>query len=106
MFPIREFEKRFREILEKLDELDAGKADDEWEELNATFEDALFVIESTDPEEEDWEEAFTDALEEFDDLTVGYRQQIGKISGLESYVERLENVVSMAKMNFYPTKET
>lgn len=106
MFPIREFESRFREILEKLDELDAGTEDDEWDELNATFEDALFVIESTDPEEEDCEEAFADALEEFDDLTVGYRKQIGKISGLEPYVVRLENVVSMAKMNFYPTKGT
>ena len=47
MFPIREFEKRFREILDDLDELREGAGGDALEaldEMNADYEDALFVI--------------------------------------------------------------
>jgi len=98
MFPIREFEKRFREILAQLDELrDAAEDADTMEELNAEFEDALFVIECADPNEEEWQEEFEDALEEFDDLCESY--EVLKDSALEDTIQRLRMTISMARAN-------
>lgn len=77
MFPVKEFEKRFRDSLGKLDDLRDGMNGEEAEqmdELNANFEDALFVIESIDQNEEEWTEEFTDALEEIKDLCASYAE--------------------------------
>lgn len=97
MFPIKEFEKRFREILASLDEF-RGE-DEEIEEMNAEFEDALFVIECIDTNEEDWEEEFTDAMEEFKDLLDGYRDMAEEIPGLADVAGRLDMAIRMAEAN-------
>ena len=95
MFPIREFEKRFREILDDLDELREGAGGDALEaldEMNADYEDALFVIESIGPEDEDWREAFADALAEFRELQ-------DRMPELEDLTGRLQMAVTMAEGN-------
>ena len=97
MFPVKEFEKRFREILASLDEF-RGE-DEEIEEMNAEFEDALFVIECIDVNEEEWEEEFTDALEEFKDLLEGYRDLSEEIPELKDAADRLDMAIKMAQSN-------
>lgn len=101
MFPIRDFEARFREILERMDELrdGAGAAADDMDELNANFEDALFVIECTGADDEDWREALSDALDEFEDLCAAYRGIEGAVPGLAEAVGRLEMAVQLARAN-------
>lgn len=102
MFPIQEFEKRFREILAELDELRDGCSGDTAEaieEMNAEYEDALFVIECTNADDEDWAEEFTDALEEFKDLLEEYRALEDEISGLADTVSRLDMAIQMAETN-------
>lgn len=97
MFPIKEFEKRFREILAGLDEF--GDGNEEIEELNAQFEDALFVIECIDANDEDWEEEFSDALEEFKDLLEEYRDLADEADGLNEAADRLDMAIRMAEAN-------
>ena len=98
MYPVKEFEKRFREILDALDEI-KGELDDpeRMEEMNAEFEDALFVIESICVEDEDWCEAFADALEVFKDLCGGYRAMDDP--ALAAVVDRLDAVIRLAEAN-------
>lgn len=101
MFPIKEFEKRFQEILSDLDavkEQARGEAADAMDELNANFEDALFVIESIG-EDEDWREAFEDALEEFEDLHKSYCEQVQAVPGLQDVAGRLNMAIGMARAN-------
>lgn len=97
MFPVKEFEKRFREILASLDEL--RNEDEEIEEMNAEFEDALFVIECIDMNDEEWEDEFTDALEEFKDLLEGYRELSEEIPELKDASDRLDMAIRMAEAN-------
>ena len=97
MFPLKEFEKRFREILARLDELRDDVDSDELEELNAEFEDALFVIECADVNDEEWQVEFEDALEEFDDLCESYAD-LGE-PAVDEAVVRLRAVVAMARTN-------
>ena len=100
MFPVKEFEKRFRELLAQLDELrDAAddRASGEMDEMNADFEDALFVIECIDADDDDWREEFSDALAEFRDLCADYRRL--DVPGLAEAVDRLEMAVRLAENN-------
>lgn len=102
MFPIKEFEKRFREILSALDELRDGCGGDEAEsieEMNAEYEDALFVIECIGADDEDWEEEFADALEEFKDLLEGYRDLAEDVSELDEVADRLDMAIQLAEAN-------
>ena len=97
MFPVKEFEKRFREILASLDEF--RDEDEEIEEMNAEFEDALFVIECIDVNDEEWQEEFTDALEEFKDLLESYRGLEEDIPELKEAADRLDMAIKMAEAN-------
>lgn len=102
MFPVKEFEKRFREILAQLDELRDLCDDDQTEnieEMNAEYEDALFVIECTGADDEDWEEEFTDALEEFKDLLREYQQLAEELPEAAEVANRLEMAIQMAEAN-------
>ena len=80
MYPIKEFEKRFRGLLDEMDELRADADDEDLEELAADFEDALFVVECIGADDEDWREQFTDALDEFsgDSADGGNRRANGR----------------------------
>ena len=71
MFPVKEFEGRFRAILAALDLESDGSED--FEELNAEFEDALMILSEIRLDEADWREEFTDALDDFGDLAGRYR---------------------------------
>lgn len=100
MLPIKEFEKRFREILEGLDEIrDSAEGDeaDSMDELNAGYEDALFVIECIELDDEDRDEAFSDALDEFEDLIEEYKTL--DVPGIDEIIGRLKMTVSLAKNN-------
>lgn len=97
MFPVKEFEKRFREILASLDEF--RNENDEIEEMNAEFEDALFVIECIDVNDEEWQEEFTDALDEFEDLLDGYRGMTDELPELSGIADRLDMAIKMAQAN-------
>ena len=44
MFPVKEFEKRFRERLNALDAIGEESGEETLDELNASYEDALFVM--------------------------------------------------------------
>lgn len=95
MLAIREFEKRFREILDQLDEACEATGDDELEELNAEFEDALFMLAQTDPSAEDAAEEFSDALEEFEALKDDYEG----IDQVKDIAARLGMLIEMARGN-------
>ena len=100
MFPIHDFEKRFRALLAEMDALRDGMRGDgaeEMDELNANFEDALFVIECIDDGDADWIEAFSDALDEFDDLAAAYRALSGKAPAVADAAERLDMAVQLAR---------
>ena len=102
MFPIKEFEKRFREILAQLDEFRDLYDDDQAEvveEMNAEYEDALFVIECIGADDEDWAEEFTDALEEFKDLLEGYQKLAEEVPELKEVANRLDMASKMAEAN-------
>ena len=99
MYPIKEFEKRFRDLLDEIDDLrievDSGKLD----ELAADFEDALFVIECIGANDEDWREQFTDALDEFSDIAEGSRRLAGEIPRMEGIAGRMDALIQMARAN-------
>lgn len=102
MFPVKEFEKRFREILTRMDEIKEEADDDAFEaleEMNAEFEDALFIIECIDTDDEEWQEEFEDALAEFADLCDEYSDWIEDCPQLDAEVQRLQMVIQLAKQN-------
>ncbi len=101
MFPIQEFISRFQEILDELDEVKdqaEGETAEAFEEMNADFEDALFVIESIG-DDEDWREAFSAALDEFEDLCPGYRSLQSEFEALSALADRLTMVIRLAREN-------
>lgn len=90
------FVNRFQAIL---DELDGFEMDDELEEINAQFEDALFMMETIDEDDEDAAEEIADAMEDMDDLLAQYRELSEARSELGQKVLELEMAVQMAKNN-------
>ena len=99
MYPIKEFEKRFHDLLDEIDDLrievESGKLD----ELAADFEDALFVIECIGANDEDWREQFTDALDEFSDIAKDSRRLAGEIPQMEGITGRMDALIQMARAN-------
>lgn len=88
------FMKRFQEILDALDEMSDSE---EMDELNAQFEDVLFLMESVDPEEADAREELEGALEEMEDLLEEYRElELGEI---DQKITELEMALGMARNN-------
>lgn len=90
------FCRRFQEILDALDEFET---DETLEELNAQFEDTLFLMESIDPDEEDAAEEIEGALEELGDLLEDYRDLAQQRAELTQKVTELEMAVRMAEGN-------
>lgn len=88
------FMKRFQEILDALDEMSESE---EMDELNAQFEDILFLMESTDPDDEDAAEELVGALEELEDLLEEYRDL--EIPEIAQKITELEMAVRMAQNN-------
>ena len=92
MLPIAEFEARFREILAALDDRADGE---DMEELNAEFEDALFMLSQIDPKTDEAPEEFTDALDEFDALRADY----ARLPAAREAAERLGMLIEIARKN-------
>lgn len=99
MFPVKEFEKRFRERLDALDAICEESGLEALEELNACFEDALFIIECINESEEEWKEEFSDALEEFRDLCGEYRGLAEDEPAIAAEAELLDNLIRLAEAN-------
>ena len=95
MLAIREFERRFRDVLDALDAVAEAADDEDLEEMNAEYEDALFMLHEIDPKAEDAAEEFADALEEFEALRDDYarRDDAAEIAG------RLGMLIRMARGN-------
>lgn len=90
------FMGRFQAILEELDQFEM---DEELEELNAEFEDSLFMMETIDEDEDDAAEEIADAMEDMDDLLAQYRELSTERPELGQKVLELEMAVQMAKNN-------
>lgn len=87
------FIERFQNILDAMDELnDAGILD----EINAEFEDAIFLMENIDPDDADAPEEFKGALEEIEDILVEYREFEDKLPVARKLIE-LDMGIQMAK---------
>ena len=95
MLPIAAFETRFRDILSELDELAEGLGDEDLEEANAEFEDALFMLSQIDPRDEDAEEELEDTLDEFEALCDNY----ARFEGAGDAAARLRALVALARGN-------
>lgn len=95
MLPIMEFEKRFRALLMELDQIAEALDDEDLEELNAEFEDALFLLSEIDPRDGDAAAELMDALEEFEALAQGY----ARWDAARDAAARLEMLVEMARGN-------
>ena len=65
------------------------------EELNAEFEDALFMLSQIDPKSDDAAEEFMDALDEFDALRADY----ARFPGAREAAERLGMLIEIARKN-------
>ena len=102
MLPIRDYEARFQEILEAMDAACEQMEDQDaetLEELNAEFEDALFMLGEIDPKDEGANEELRDALEELDALRADYQKLSMRFSALLEPVRRLEMLIDMAGKN-------
>lgn len=104
MFAQKEFEKRFRDILEELDSIMENSDFDEdineqFAELNAESEDALFLLSEIGSDEEDAAEAIEDALDEFEALCEDYRELSEELTEIAPQVQRLGMLIEMMKNN-------
>jgi len=90
------FLSRFQAILDGMDEFEM---DDDLEEINAQFEDALFMMETIDEDDEDAAEEIADAMEDMDDLLAQYRELSEERPELGQKVLEMEMAVQMAKNN-------
>ena len=93
MFPIKTFDERFRALLEALDQLAGETGSEDLEELNAEFEDALFLVSQIDFKGENWREELGDALEELDALREDYQDQ----PGAEDIARQMDGLIRMAE---------
>lgn len=104
MFPIKEFGKRFNEVLEAMDgifsECDPGdEILDTFEDLNAETEDALMMLDEINPRDEDWEEEAGDALDALESLCGDYSELAKNIPEIAAEVQRMKMTIDMARAN-------
>ena len=88
------FMKRFQAIL---DDFDGMSESEEMDDLNAEFEDILFLMENIDEDDEDAREEFSGALEEMEDLLDEYREL--DIPEIAQKIVEFEMAVRMAQNN-------
>lgn len=88
---LKGFVERFRNILDSLDEF---ADNEEKEELNAQLEDAIFLLECSDPQDAD---EVADALDEIISLVDEYRQQSEIPPETKEQLSSLELLVKMAQ---------
>lgn len=86
--------KRFQKILDDLDELSNSE---EMDELNAQYEDTLFLAGSIGEEDDDAEDLFAGTLEELNDLLTQYRALHSP--QVDQKIVEMEMAVKMAERN-------
>ncbi|MBR1560590.1 MAG: hypothetical protein IJ646_10160 [Clostridia bacterium] len=77
---------RMREALDALDRLAEGRGDEALDELNAEFEDALFMMEQADGDDPD---DLADALEELEALWQDYME----IDGAQDIAAKMKEII-------------
>ena len=90
------FLQRFHGIL---DAMDAFEMDEEIEEINAQFEDILFLMESIDDADEDAAEEMAEAFEDLEDLLADYRDYAETHAELQEKTNELGMAIEMARKN-------
>lgn len=90
------FHARFQQILDAFDEMEQ---DEDLEELNAEFEDTLFMLECIDEDDDSAEEEIADFLEDMEGLLEDYCQLAEERPELEEKLEELRMAVRMAQNN-------
>ena len=93
---MKAFLQRFQAILDAMDEFEA---DEELEELNAQFEDALFLIESIDETDEDAAEEIADAFDDLDDIAADYLDYAEENPEILEKANELKMALEMARGN-------
>lgn len=93
---LKGFIERFHGILDAFDALDA---DEEREELNAEFEDAIFLLECVNPEDAEADEEIEGALDEIDALCGDYHSVAGKDPDVLEIARQMEMASRMARQN-------
>ena len=93
---MKAFLQRFQAILNAMDEFEA---DEELEELNAQFEDALFLIESIDETDEDAAEEIADAFDDLDDIAADYLDYAEENPEILEKANELKMALEMARGN-------
>lgn len=100
MFPMKSFMGRFEEILKELDALaDAvdGDGAEEFEDLNAEFEDTLMMLEELKPDGPDFAGELGEVLEDLRALAGDYRRHSAGLPEVADCARRLEMVAEMAE---------
>ena len=82
-----------------LDELDNLEMTDELEELNAEFEDALFMLEDFDPEDAESREELEESMDELNALLEDYRGLSEEMPELRQQVIEIEMCLKMIENN-------
>ena len=90
------FVRRFQDILDAMDEFDEIE---DIEEINAELEDAIFLMENIDEDDEDAKEEIEGALEEIEDILTEYRDVQEVSPAIGQKVIELEMTLQMAKNN-------
>lgn len=90
------FCERFQSIL---DALDAFELDEDLEELNAQFEDVIFLMENIDEDDADAAEEIQGALEEMQDICADYQHQAQHRPELNQKALELDMALQMARRN-------
>lgn len=94
------FIARFEDILEALDGLETDEAmDEEMEELNAQLEDAIFLLDSVDVDDEDAAEEMEGALSEIIGVAEDYATCAAADTKLGQLALELKMAAQMAAKN-------
>lgn len=93
---MKAFLQRFQAILDAMDEFEA---DEELEEINAQFEDTLFLIESIDETDEDAADEIADAFDDLDDIAADYLDYAEENPEILEKANELKMTLEMARRN-------
>ena len=99
MFPAKQMNERFAELLSELDgmaENCAGEAAEDLEDLNAEFEDILLLVADLKVEAADFREEYAGALEDLLALAGDYEALARELPDLEEPARRLRMVTETA----------
>ena len=72
MFSVKSYVNQLNRLLEQLDGISEDLDDEDLEDLNAEFEDAIFMFSELDPKDDGFQEDLDDALETLSALAGDY----------------------------------